>query len=102
LRTASGVSGSERYPRFIAGHCRQSRHCRRPLLARLYGWRKRTENELARLLGKHRWRRPDDAPEVVRRVDELIATRQAISDEIASLRGQRPAQGRLCSGPAIG
>ena len=59
----------------------------RALLAQLYGWRKRTDNELARLLLQHRYR-PPDAPEVVRRVDELIATRQEIREEIASLKGQ--------------
>ena len=60
--------------------------CRRALLARLYGWRTRTENELARLLLRYRFGRLPTPPEAAKRIDELIATRQAIIEEIAALK----------------
>jgi hypothetical protein len=60
---------------------------RHALLAQLHGRCRRIENELVRVLLRYGYKRPADAPEVVERVDELNATRQAIKDEIAALKG---------------
>jgi hypothetical protein len=63
---------------------RYSRAQRR-VLAKLYGWRRRTENELTRLWLSHRHHEPDD-PAVRRRYHELTATLDALAIEIKQLK----------------